>query len=294
MCSSARRPSGYPANRCRSWCVAAGVVGLFGAVEAVEFSEFFFVAACFGGDGFQGEAELVDLDLECGESERVAAVLAVFFDDGAEFGAATASKATAGCAMTPSRCRRCWVRVTSAGQGVAGFGWSERWPVTRSCRSCTATWITAPGANAGRAVLTVVATTANSACQARACWLCRPWSGRRPVRVPCPVRHGHPMTGPLTGSTSQLPECRTGHLDVGRPESVSLIFDRRVSRCTPDTWRTRVITKGVDRTSLGLALPGEGDGGLLPAVVLVLYAGSPGSLCRPRRRPGVAHRPPAE
>jgi hypothetical protein len=58
------------------------------------------------------------------------------------------------------------------------------------------------------------------------------------VRVPCPVRHGHPMTGPLTGSTSQLPECRTGpykrdHLDVGRPESVSLIFDRRVSRCTP-------------------------------------------------------------
>jgi hypothetical protein len=33
---------------------------------------------------------------------------------------------------------------------------------------------------------------------------------------------------------------------VGRPESVSLIFDRRVSRCTPGTWRTKVITKGVD------------------------------------------------
>jgi hypothetical protein len=36
------------------------------------------------------------------------------------------------------------------------------------------------------------------------------------------------------------------HLDVGRPESVSLIFDRRIIRTTPGTWRTRVITKGVD------------------------------------------------
>jgi len=36
------------------------------------------------------------------------------------------------------------------------------------------------------------------------------------------------------------------HLDVGRPESVSLIFDRRVNSRTPGTWRTRVITKGVD------------------------------------------------
>ena len=36
------------------------------------------------------------------------------------------------------------------------------------------------------------------------------------------------------------------HLDVGRPESVSLIFDRRINRRTPGTWRTRVITKGVD------------------------------------------------
>ena len=36
------------------------------------------------------------------------------------------------------------------------------------------------------------------------------------------------------------------HLDVGRPESVSLIFDRRISRRTPGTWRTKVITKGVD------------------------------------------------
>jgi hypothetical protein len=36
--------------------------------------------------------------------------------------------------------------------------------------------------------------------------------------------------------------------------------------------------QGVDRTSLGLALPGEGDARLLPAVALVLYAGSPGAL----------------
>ena len=35
------------------------------------------------------------------------------------------------------------------------------------------------------------------------------------------------------------------HLDVGRPESVALIFDRRISRRTPGTWRTKVIT-GVD------------------------------------------------
>ncbi len=59
---------------------------LVGSVVA-EFSELFFVAACFGGDGFEGEAELVDLDLESGEGERFAALLAVLFDDGAQFGA---------------------------------------------------------------------------------------------------------------------------------------------------------------------------------------------------------------
>jgi hypothetical protein len=36
------------------------------------------------------------------------------------------------------------------------------------------------------------------------------------------------------------------HLDVGRPESVSLMFDRRITRRTPGTWRTTVITKRVD------------------------------------------------
>ncbi len=36
------------------------------------------------------------------------------------------------------------------------------------------------------------------------------------------------------------------HLDIGRPDQVALIFDRRISRRTPGTFRTRVITKGVD------------------------------------------------
>jgi len=36
------------------------------------------------------------------------------------------------------------------------------------------------------------------------------------------------------------------HLDIGRPESVSLIFDRRIIATTPGGWRTKVITKGVD------------------------------------------------
>lgn len=36
------------------------------------------------------------------------------------------------------------------------------------------------------------------------------------------------------------------HLDVGRPEQVALIFDRRISKRTPGTFRTKVITRGVD------------------------------------------------
>ena len=38
------------------------------------------------------------------------------------------------------------------------------------------------------------------------------------------------------------------HLDLGRPDQVALIFDRRITRKTPGTFRTRVITKGVDPT----------------------------------------------
>lgn len=36
------------------------------------------------------------------------------------------------------------------------------------------------------------------------------------------------------------------HLDVGRPDQVALFFDRRISRRTPGTFRTKVVTEGVD------------------------------------------------
>jgi hypothetical protein len=55
---------------------------------SVEAAELFFVAADVGGDGFEGGAELVDLNVEAGEGEGVSAVLAVFLDDGAQFWAA--------------------------------------------------------------------------------------------------------------------------------------------------------------------------------------------------------------
>jgi len=35
------------------------------------------------------------------------------------------------------------------------------------------------------------------------------------------------------------------NLDIGRPTQVSLVFDRNVSRRTPGSFRTRVITDGV-------------------------------------------------
>ena len=36
------------------------------------------------------------------------------------------------------------------------------------------------------------------------------------------------------------------HLDVGRPDQVVLIFDRKLLPRTPGRFRTRVITRGVD------------------------------------------------
>jgi hypothetical protein len=36
------------------------------------------------------------------------------------------------------------------------------------------------------------------------------------------------------------------HLDIGRPDRVSITFDRRINRCTPGRFQTRVITRGVD------------------------------------------------
>jgi len=38
------------------------------------------------------------------------------------------------------------------------------------------------------------------------------------------------------------------HLDVGRPHQIALVFNRLVNRSTPGTFRTRVLTKGVDPT----------------------------------------------
>jgi hypothetical protein len=36
------------------------------------------------------------------------------------------------------------------------------------------------------------------------------------------------------------------HLDIGRPDSVALIFDRRITKRTPGSFRTKVLTAGVD------------------------------------------------
>lgn len=36
------------------------------------------------------------------------------------------------------------------------------------------------------------------------------------------------------------------HLDVGRPHKIALIFNRKINAKTPGTFRTRVITRGVD------------------------------------------------
>jgi len=49
---------------------------------------------------------------------------------------------------------------------------------------------------------------------------------------------------PLTGRTFFEQVIRE-NLDLGRPDRVQLIFDRRVTRCTPGRFRTRVITEGV-------------------------------------------------
>lgn len=38
------------------------------------------------------------------------------------------------------------------------------------------------------------------------------------------------------------------HLNVGRPDQVALIFNRRITRSSPGCFRTRVITQGVDPT----------------------------------------------
>jgi hypothetical protein len=45
------------------------------------------------------------------------------------------------------------------------------------------------------------------------------------------------------------------HLDVGRPDQVAILFDRRVSRRTPGTFRTKVITEGATLSSAATTVP---------------------------------------
>jgi hypothetical protein len=49
---------------------------------------------------------------------------------------------------------------------------------------------------------------------------------------------------PVTGRVF-FEEVIRENLDIGRPSQVQLIFDRRINRCTPGRFRTRVITDGV-------------------------------------------------
>jgi hypothetical protein len=84
------------------------------------------------------------------------------------------------------------------------------------------------------------------------------------ARLPPPFRPEHPAAGyrydlsilqAEFSLTQVLDFPRTGrqffaevireNLDLGRPDRVQLIFDRRVNRRTPGTFRTRVLTEGV-------------------------------------------------
>ena len=87
MDSMQKRVYGYPANNW-SACLSGGASRGRGSGSAGEAAELFFVAADLSGEGFEAVAELVDLDGEAGEGEGVALVLAVFVDDGAQFGVA--------------------------------------------------------------------------------------------------------------------------------------------------------------------------------------------------------------
>jgi len=49
---------------------------------------------------------------------------------------------------------------------------------------------------------------------------------------------------PVTGRVF-FEEVIRENLDIGRPSQVQLIFDRRVNRCTPGKFRTRILTDGV-------------------------------------------------
>ena len=73
------------------------------------------------------------------------------------------------------------------------------------------------------------------------------------------------------------------NLDMGRPDHVQLIFDRRVSRRTPSRYRTRVITDGVI-PSLHVP-PDSSSTSCLPSVAGILR-----QRCSPGSRSGEAMR----
>ena len=87
MCSSARSPSGYPANLASAVDNCAGMTGLFGfAAGAFETADGFLVASDLGGEGFEAAAQLVDLDGQAGQGAGILAAGLVFLDDGAQVG----------------------------------------------------------------------------------------------------------------------------------------------------------------------------------------------------------------
>ena len=58
------------------------------------------------------------------------------------------------------------------------------------------------------------------------------------------VRADPSLDRPLTGRCF-FEEVIRENLDIGRPDQMQLIFDRRVTRRTPGSFRTRILTKGV-------------------------------------------------
>jgi hypothetical protein len=83
VCSAPPFDSGYPANPDQYFGVDGGRGSAGGAaIRPIESPEMFLVAADFGGEGVQGDAQVLDLGGELGEGSGFSSVGAVFFDDG--------------------------------------------------------------------------------------------------------------------------------------------------------------------------------------------------------------------
>src|SRR5881397_3659585 len=133
---------------------------------------------------------------------------------------------------------------TSSGSSPSGGLRTRPWttgscpaPIRRGCRPCA---------------------TALSAAKLAA--LLRKWLGRLPHPFAARDRHAgyryrlsilqaefsltQVLDRPVTGRLF-FEEVIRENLDLGRPDQVQLIFDRRLSQATPGRFRTRVITEGV-------------------------------------------------